>query len=178
MFDWIQFPYVYKRQHRGTNHGQRHEDEKYQRVLPSSIPNSLLMKFIRSSFRGFVKISANWFVVSINSNTTSPFCTWSLRKWCLMSMCLLLECWIGFLERFIALVLSHLMGMQLITRPKSFNYCFIHKTCDPQHPAATYSASAVDKATLTCFLEHQKTKKLPSSWQVLEVLFLSIKLPA
>ena len=141
--------------------------------LPSNMPISLLMKFILSSQRGLVNISASWFVVSMNSNTTSPFCTWSRKKWCLMSMCLVLECWIGFLDKFIALVLSHLIGMWSRTNPKSISCCLIHKTWAQQQPAAIYSASAVDNATEFYFLLNQETREFPRNWQVPEVLFLS-----
>ena len=64
-----------------------------------------------SSFKAFVNISANWCFVSMNSRTTSLLRTWSRMKWCLTSMCLVLECWIGFLVRHMALVLSHFMGI-------------------------------------------------------------------
>ena len=56
--------------------------------------------------------------------------------------------------------------------------CFCHRTCEQHKLAATYYASAVDKATETYFLLNQETKHCPKTWQVLEVLFLSNKLPA
>jgi hypothetical protein len=47
-----------------------------------------------------------------------------------------------------------------------------------QAPAAMYSASAVDKATLFCFFDVHDTSDLPSKWHPLEVLYLSILQPA
>jgi hypothetical protein len=40
-----------------------------------------------------------------------------------------------------------------------------------------YSASAVDKATLFCFLEDHETSDLSSKWHPPDVLFLSILQP-
>ena len=74
--------------------------------LISRSPNSLLIEKKVSLGRGFVKTSTNWFFVSTNSNMQSPFWTWSRRKWCLISICFVLECKIGFLDRLIVLVLS------------------------------------------------------------------------
>jgi hypothetical protein len=45
-----------------------------------------LQKILSSN--GLVKISASWFSVLIWNTSISPFCWWSLRKWCRMSMCL------------------------------------------------------------------------------------------
>ena len=67
-------------------------------------PNSLLIAKKFSLGRGFVKISTNWFFVSTNSNMQSPFWTWSLKKWWFISICFVLECRIGFLDKLIALV--------------------------------------------------------------------------
>ena len=69
-----------------------------------NIPNSLLMKSNCSSLRGFVKILASWCLVSMNSMTTSWLVTWSRIKWCLISICFVLECCIGFFVKHIALV--------------------------------------------------------------------------
>lgn len=43
----------------------------------------------------------------INSNEISSFCAWSLRMWCLISMCLVLECKIRFFVIYDT-VLSHI----------------------------------------------------------------------
>ena len=55
-------------------------------------PSCLLISTNCSSLRGFVKISASWSFVLTNSSVISPFYAWSLRKWCLISICLVLEC--------------------------------------------------------------------------------------
>ena len=38
-----------------------------------------------------------------------------------------------------------------------------HKTCEQHKLATTYSASAVDKATETCFLLNQETRHYPKN---------------
>ena len=81
------------------------------KVEPSIMPRSCFMKFNLSSFRGLIKISVSWLFVSTNSSEILPFWTWSCKKWCLISIYLVLECWMGFLLRLIALVLSHLIRM-------------------------------------------------------------------
>ena len=77
------------------------------------MPSSHLMKVNFSSDKGFVKMSANYLFVSIKCNSILFFITSSLRKWYLISICFILECWIRFLDKFITLVLSHKMGMHL-----------------------------------------------------------------
>ncbi len=54
----------------------------------------------------------------------------------------------------------------------------IHRICEQQLAAATYSASVVDWAALDCLREDQQIKEVPKKWQVPEVLFLSILHPA
>ena len=88
----------------------------YQEFIKKSLdhkeitPCCLLISTNFSSLRGFVKISASWSFVFTNSSVMWPFCTWSLRKWCLISMYFVLECYTGFFEMFMALVLSHFIG--------------------------------------------------------------------
>jgi len=59
--------------------------------------------------KGLVKISTTWLFVSTNSKEISSFWTWSLNKWCFISICLVLAWNTGFLDRAIVLVLSHLI---------------------------------------------------------------------
>ena len=59
-------------------------------------PSCLLISTNCYSLRGFVKILASWSFVLTNSSVMSPFCAWSLRKWCLISISLVLECCMGF----------------------------------------------------------------------------------
>jgi hypothetical protein len=54
----------------------------------------------------------------------------------------------------------------------------MYKIYAQQALVAMYSASAVDKLTLFCFLDDQDTKDLPSKWHPPDVLFLSILQPA
>jgi len=121
----------------------------------------------------FVNMFASWFSESMNWIITSPFWTWSLIKWCWISICFALECIIGFFVRFMALVLSHLILVHDSSIPKSLSCCRIHKIWEQQLPRATYFSSAVERATVLCFLENYDTNLLPSIWYVLEVLFLS-----
>jgi len=116
------------------------------------ICNFSLMKLKRSSTNGFVKISASWFSVSTKINSISFLLTWSLIKWCFISMCFDLECWMGFFDKFITLVLSQNMGMFSYLIYKSSNWFLTHKTWEQQLAADTYSASVVDKAIVFCFL--------------------------
>ena len=120
-----------------------------------------------------MKMSASCSLVSTNFTSQFPFCTWSLMKWCLISICLVLECWIWFLVRLMALVLSHIKGTLLICDPKSASCFLSHRICAQQLPAAIYSASAVDRATHACFLLCQEIRLEPRRWQVPLVLFLS-----
>ena len=73
-------------------------------------PSCLLISTNCYSLRGFVNISTNWSFVLTKSSVMSPFCAWSLRKWCLSSICLVLKCCTRFFQIFMALVLSHLIG--------------------------------------------------------------------
>ena len=59
-------------------------------------PSCLLISINCSSLRGFVKISASRSFVLTNSSVISPFCACFLRKWCLISICLVLEYYTGF----------------------------------------------------------------------------------
>ena len=92
------------------------------------IPNSLLKFENFSWFRGFVKISTIWFSKLIKIILKLFLVTSSLIKWCLISMYFVLECWIRFLDKLIALVLSHRMGTLLRSITKSRIWCLIHKT--------------------------------------------------
>ena len=83
------------------------------KLRESKIFNSLLRKQNIVSSRGFVKISTSWFSVFTCDNSISPFASWSLRKWCLISICLVLECCTGLLASLIALSLSHSNGILL-----------------------------------------------------------------
>jgi hypothetical protein len=61
---------------------------------------------------------------------------------------------------------------------KVLEVCLIQTSCAQHCPAATYSASAVDRATEVCFLELQDTRDLPKNWHIPDVLFLSTLHPA
>ena len=139
--------------------------------------NSFLSLQNLLSSSGFVKISASWSSVPTLSMDMSPFCWWSLIKWCLTSMCLVLECWTGLFVILIALSLSHSNGTWLKLKPKWLKVDLIHNNCAQQLPALMYLASAVESATLFCFFDDHDTRDLPSNWQVPLVLLLLILHP-
>ena len=124
--------------------------------------------------KGFVNKSASCKSVPMNLISHVPFDMCSLRKWCLISMCFVLECIIGFLVKLMALVLWHNKGILLRKILKSFNCCLSHMIWAQQLSVAMYSASAVERATHACFLHYHEIKLDPSKWQVPLVLFLSI----
>ena len=144
-----------------------------QNSVKSHMPSFLRIEINVFSSRGFVSISASCSEVNTNSSTISPLRTWSRMKWCFMSICFVLECCIGFFEMFIALVLSHKIGIFEVTISKSKSCCLIHKIWATQLPAATYSDLAVDSATKFYFFENQDISEFPKNWQVPDVLFLS-----
>ena len=76
-----------------------------------------------SSLKGFVKISASWISVETSSNIMSSFWIRSLKKWYLISICLVLECWMGFFDRFITLVLSHMIGIWSRSLFDPYGFC-------------------------------------------------------
>ena len=118
-------------------------------------------------------MSTSWCSLSTNSMQQSPFKTRPLRKWCLISMCLVLECMTRFLVRLVALVLSHFKWMWSRFTQKSSSCCFIKRLWAQQLPTAIYYAFAVESATQACFLQFQDTSELPKRWHVPLVLFLS-----
>jgi hypothetical protein len=62
-----------------------------------------------------------------------------------------------------ALALSHSNGTYLNLIPKSFTAAFIQRIYAQQLPAAMYSASAVESATLFCFFDDQEISDLPNN---------------
>ena len=148
------------------------------RLRESKIFSSLLKAQNLCSSRGLVKISASCRSVLTWRKAISPLASWSRKNWCLISMCFVLECCTGLLASLVALSLSDKSGILLNSQPKSLKVRFIHKSWAQQAPAATYSASAVDKATEFYFLELQDTREQPRNWHVPVVLFLSTLQPA
>ena len=79
-----------------------------------------------------------------------------------MGMCFVLECITGFLDIFIALVLSQNIGMgSSYFTCMSSNVCLIQMTCVQHVATAIYSTSIVDKDTEGCFLLDQDTRQSP-----------------
>ena len=76
-----------------------------------------------------------------------------------MGVCFILECIIGFLDMFIAMVLSQKIGMgSSYFTCMSSNVCLIQMTCVQHVVAAIYFASAIDKDNEDCFLLDQDTR--------------------
>ena len=148
------------------------------RLRESKIFSSLLKAQNLCSSRGLVKISPSCLSVLTCHKAISPLASWSRKKWCLISMCFFLECCTGLLASLMALSLSHKSGILLNSQPKSLKVRFIHKSWAQQAPAATYLASAVDKATEFYFLELQDIREWPRNRHVPIVLFLSTLQPA
>jgi hypothetical protein len=84
----------------------------------------------REESRGLVKMSANCLLVSIYLISMSPFSTRSLRKWCLLSTCLIFLGKTGFLATEMTLVLSHMRGTLSNLTPKSLMVCTIQRICE------------------------------------------------
>jgi hypothetical protein len=82
------------------------------------------------------------------------------------------------LVSFTTLSLSHSNVTCLNLIPKPFKVAFIQRIYAQQLPAAMYSASAIESATLFCFFDDQETSDLPNNWYVSEVLLLSTLHPA
>jgi hypothetical protein len=83
-----------------------------------------------------------------------------------------------FFATLMALVLSHWSGTRVYSSPKSLMVYVIQKSWEQQLATATYSASAVDWATLDYLREDQDTKEDPKNRQVPEVDFRSNRHPA
>jgi hypothetical protein len=107
-------PQVSNKMHK--EHDQRHKHmyainkSKFRESRTFSSLRSLQKVF---SSKGLVKISASWFSVLTWNTSISPFCWWSLKKWCWMSMCFVRLCLTGFSAIRIALSLSHRSGTLL-----------------------------------------------------------------
>jgi hypothetical protein len=143
------------------------------RLQESKMFSSFLEAQNLDSSRGLVKISASCLSVLTWCKAISPLASWSLKKWCRISMYFVQECWTALFASLIALLLSHNRGIASKWQPKSLNVCLIHKSCAQHTPMATYSASVMDKATEFCFLELHATKERPRNWHVPVALFQS-----
>ena len=93
-------------------------DSKFNKVLNFA-------KF--SYFKGLVKTSATWSLVLQYTSSNLPLLTWSLRKWYLVSMCLLFPWEIGFFDKLMADLLStyictSLLYCNFISLSKAFNH--------------------------------------------------------
>ena len=112
--------------------------------------------------KGFVNKSASCNSVPINLISQVPFVICSLRKWCLISICLVLECITRFLDKFMALLLSKWIGILFKKIPKWLSCCLSHSVWAQQLPVAMYSAS------FSWFPENQ-----PVVFTIQPVLFIS-----
>lgn len=120
-------------------------------VFMSSIPHNLLNTPVG---KAFVYMYATCCSVQRYSSLTVFYFTWSLSKWYLTSICLLLPCCTGFL----ASSMTDLLSIYIIVDSfwpwsNSFKMFLNHVASQIGDDAAIYSASHVDNATLFCFLE-------------------------
>ena len=77
----------------------------------SIIPSPCNILINDASGRALVKTSASWSVVLTKCTSTFPSSTWSLMKWYLSAMCLVLECCTGLWQILIALSESQYSGI-------------------------------------------------------------------
>ena len=125
-------------------------------------PNFCLRHSNFSLGKGFVNMSTICSFFSTYSSLMFFSVTYSLIKWNLMGMCFVLECITGFLDIFIALVLSQNIGMgSSYFTWMSSNVCVIQMTCVQHAATAIYYASSVDRDTEDCFLLDQTTRQPP-----------------
>jgi hypothetical protein len=82
--------------------------------------------------RGLVKMSANFLSVFMYLILMSHFSTWSLRKWCLLSTCLIFLWKTGFMATKMELVLSHIRGTLSNLTSKSLMVCTIYRIWEQQ----------------------------------------------
>ena len=117
-----------------------------------TIPNFCLRYSNASHGRGFVKRSTTCSFEGTCSSFNFCSSTYSLRKWYLIGICLILESIKNLFETLIALVLSHIMemgGEKLIWI--SCNVRLIQGSCVQHDATSTYSSSTVDKEIELCF---------------------------
>ena len=133
---------------------------------------------IKGPFLSFVKTSANIFLVSIYSSFTFPFSILSLSKKYLIDICFNF----GFISSFSILVLLAIFSVNILigilNLNNSYNMFLIHKTFLIHSDVLMYSASAVDVATIDCFLIVQQIGLLPIKIIFPDVDFLSFISPA
>jgi hypothetical protein len=79
-----------------------------------------------------VKMSANCLSVSIYLISMSPFSTWSLTKWCLLSTCLIFLWKTGFLATEMTLVLLYMRRTLSKITPKSLMVYTIQRISEQQ----------------------------------------------
>jgi hypothetical protein len=99
----------------------------WQRPIPPSRKSAN-----REESRSLVKILAYCLSVSIYLISMSPYSTLSLRKWCILSMCLIFLWKTRFLAIKMALVLSHMRGTLSNLTPKSLMVYTIQTICEQQ----------------------------------------------
>ena len=128
---------------------------------------------------GLVNISTICSLVSIYSNLTTSWDTWSLLECYFIGMCFVLDCMTEFFDIFMALVLSPCMKMgSSYFTSKSSNISFIQMTCVQNDTWAIYLDSIVDSEMEDFFLVSHDTNQYPRQNVSPLVFFLSSVLPS
>ena len=104
------------------------------KLRESKIFSSLLKAQNLYSSRGLVKISASCLSVLTCHKAISPLASWSRKKWCLISMCFVLECCTGLFASLIELSLSHKSGILLTHNRSHSRYASSTKVGHNKHP--------------------------------------------
>ena len=126
--------------------------------------------------KGLVKISTICSIEGIEFNWTTMFVTFSLKKWYLIGMCLVLEWSTVFLDILMALVLSQWRGMgSTYFTSKYASVWIIQIICLQWVAVAMYSAYVVENDIEPFFLLSHRTKESPKKNAPPLVIFLSSK---
>ena len=136
-----------------------HKGDRVQGMIPT--PMVLRKDSNLGPSSGLVNMFAFWLSVLINSRHIIFSSTKSLMKWYRISICFDFECWTGFFDKFMALVLSQNTHIVSWVIPQSCKSFLIHNSCAQQLPAAIYSTLAVERETEFWFLLIHETKLFP-----------------
>ena len=123
-------------------------------------------KVNREEDSGLVKRSASWSCVETNWTKRDLEATMSQTKWKSILMCLVLAWKTGFVEKYVAPMLSHQKTSEDENDcPSSCKRDWSHLTLAAALARALYFASMLERATMACFLQLQEMRFLPKKIQ-------------